>query len=145
MSKILDATENDFPIIRQIAENTWPQTFGSILSEAQIAYMLDMMYSIDALKNQVKEKQHRFILAKEDNHYLGYASYELHHKGSAQTKIHKIYTLPESQRKSVGKSLIAHITEQSRQSGDRSLSLNVNRNNPAVLFYEKIGFHKTGE
>jgi diamine N-acetyltransferase len=96
-------TAEHFTHIQAIAYKTWPNTFGDILSPEQISYMLDMMYSSTALKAQVADKQHIFVLAKEGDSYLGYLSYELNYKNSLKTKIHKIYILPETQGKGIGK------------------------------------------
>lgn len=145
MTQILTATEKDFSIIRAIAFKTWPITFGSILSEEQIEYMLEMMYSIDALKEQVNEKKHCFLLFKSGDEYLGYASYELNYKGQSKTKIHKIYVLPEGQGKGVGRQLMDKVKDIAVKNSNHKLSLNVNRDNNAIQFYQNIGFTKVGE
>lgn len=145
MISIVPATDKEYPIIQSIAQQTWPKTFGAILSPEQIQYMLTQMYSISALQEQVQQKHHHFILAKWKNEYVGYASYELHYKKSSQTKIHKLYLLPEAQGKSTGRLLLDEIATQAKKKGDVALSLNVNRYNSAIQFYEKVGFQKTGE
>ena len=43
--------------VQQIAKLTWPDTFKKILSAAQIKYMLDWMYNLETLKQQVEEGQ----------------------------------------------------------------------------------------
>jgi diamine N-acetyltransferase len=138
-------TPEHFAHIQAIANKTWPATFGEILSPEQIKYMIDMMYSKAALKTQVLEKQHVFVLVKENQTYLGYLSYELNYKKSSTTKIHKIYILPEMQGKGIGKIFFKYVTEIALKNGDKILSLNVNRDNSALQFYEKIGFQKVGE
>ncbi len=147
MLTITQATEEHLPIIRDIAYRTWPDTFGAILSPEQIHYMLEMMYSLNALREQIHEQGHGFLLAKESesDDYLGYVSYEPDYKGQPTTKIHKLYTLPASQGKGVGRLLIEDVAEVARQRGNDRLSLNVNRNNRAVGFYERLGFYVAGE
>jgi diamine N-acetyltransferase len=138
-------TAEHFAHIQAIANKTWPVTFGDILSPEQIAYMLDMMYSTASLESQVTDKQHVFLIIKEFDNYLGYLSYELNYKNSLKTKIHKIYVLPETQGKGVGKILFGEVTTIAKKNGNTVLTLNVNRDNSAVQFYEKIGFTKVGE
>lgn len=142
MITLTQATEHDLPIIRDIAYQTWPSTFGDILSAEQIEYMLDMMYSMDALKTQVNEKNHIFLLAQDSDskNYLGFTSYEFDYKGQSKTKIHKIYLLPASQGKGVGRLLIDQVAELASAHGNTILSLNVNKYNKAVQFYERMGF-----
>ena len=143
--QIIQAEEKHFPIIQQIAHATWPATFGSILSPTQIAYMLEMMYSTSALVNQTTVKKHVFLLAKENEDHLGYLSYELNYKGLSKTKIHKIYIHPLAQGKGIGKLLIKRVEDIARENGNTILSLNVNRDNKAVKFYEGQGFAITGK
>src|SRR5688572_931129 len=111
MVEIRKASVQDYPLIQQLAQLTWPDTFKEILSKEQIVYMLEMMYSIVSLTEQVEKKGHKFILAKSEVDYLGFASYEINYKGVSKTKIHKIYILPEAQGRGVGKLLILHIAE----------------------------------
>lgn len=144
MLEIIVASEEHLSEINHIAHETWPSTFGEILSPKQISYMLEWMYSIDSLKQQITEKGHVFLLAKDETGFLGYASYELHYQGLHKTKIHKIYLLPASQGKGVGAALIAQIGARATQQNDLSLLLNVNRYNKAVGFYEKVGFQIVG-
>ena len=144
MIEISIAREKDYPTIQAIAHETWYPTFGEILSKEQIAYMLEMMYSIQSIAEQVAQKGHVFLLAKEGETRLGYASYELNYKGTNKTKIHKIYILPSTQGKGVGKKLFEEIEKIAQENGNNTLSLNVNRQNKAIDFYEKIGFKKIG-
>jgi ribosomal protein S18 acetylase RimI-like enzyme len=106
--------------------------------------MLEMMYSLDAIAAQVEKKGHVFLLAKEGADCLGYASYENNYQQSGKTKIHKIYIRPTAQGKGVGKSLMDEIIKISQANGSNTLSLNVNRHNQAINFYEKIGFRQVG-
>ena len=140
MIEILEATAFHLPIIRSIAYRTWPETFGSILTPDQIMYMLEQMYSIDSLEDQIQNKGHQFILAKTGLDYLGFSSIEPNYAAQSQTKIHKIYILPEAQGKGIGKALFAEITKKALQAGNKKLLLNVNRNNKATHFYQNMGF-----
>ena len=103
------------------------------------------MYSTAALTEQIERNNHQFLLAKDETGYLGYASYELHYKNQGKTKIHKIYVMPSAQGKGVGKELINRIEFIASTKNNSILSLNVYRNNPAIQFYQKIGFMKAGE
>jgi ribosomal protein S18 acetylase RimI-like enzyme len=142
MITITPATREQLSVIRTIAHQTWPSTFGDILSPEQIDYMLTMMYSPDALQAQLVEKNHVFLLARDTDsrEELGFVSYELDYKGESATKIHKLYLLPASQGKGVGRQLISHVAKLAKQHGNDRLSLNVNRNNKAIQFYERLDF-----
>jgi len=145
MMTITPATPSDFPTIKALAHAIWPDTYGPILSEEQLAYMLSAFYSEEALLENYLEKGHRFLLVKEDDHALGFASYEHNYKDRNVTRIHKIYLLPETQGKGLGKMLIDEIRKIALENGAGALSLNVNRYNKARHFYTKIGFEIVGE
>lgn len=142
--RIRPATVADLPLIRQIAHRTWPHTFGKILSPEQIDYMLEWMYSLPALEEQITVKSHRFLLAGTEEAELGYAGIEAGYGGDPVMRIHKLYVLPEAQGQGVGKALIEEIARIARAGGARKLHLNVNRDNPAVQFYQHLGFTVAG-
>lgn len=140
MIRFVEASRNDLETIRQIAFNTWPSTFGTILSQEQINYMLDMMHSIESLTSQMIAKKHTFLLAYNDEKCVGFISYELDYKKQAITKIHKIYVLPKTQGNGIGKLLLSEVKRIAIDNNNSALSLNVNRENPAIDFYKKHGF-----
>ena len=140
MIKLVVATVNDYKIIREIAYQTWPIAYGEILSKAQLDYMLDAFYNDEALKDSVLHKGHHFVLAKEGDETLGFVSYEHHYSQKQQTKIHKIYILPQTQGKGIGKKLVDFVENSAKENDSNVLSLNVNRFNKALHFYKKLGF-----
>jgi len=139
MITVKEALPNELNIIQDIAHKTWPVTYAEILTNEQLAYMLDRFYSTEALNGNL-QNGHRFILAKEDDLTLGFASFVHDHPENYTTKIPKIYVLPEAQGKGAGKLLIEAIEAQARKHGAAKLTLNVNRLNKAKTFYEHFGF-----
>ena len=138
------ASPADFPVIRDLAHRTWPVTFAGILAREQMAYMLEMMYSDAALREQTTERGHRFLLATDDDGAaLGYASYEPHYRPGT-TKLHKLYVLPEEQGRGIGRALVTAVEAAAREAGDAVLRLDVNRDNAATGFYKHAGFTKVG-
>lgn len=140
MISIAIASSNDYKTIQEIAHQTWPETYGEILSKEQLEFMLDAFYSIATLNDNVLSKGHHFLLAKEEDVVLGFASYEHNYQKNNKTRIHKIYVLPKTQGKGVGNILISHIEKLARENQSTALSLNVNRFNNAYTFYRKKGF-----
>ena len=145
MIEIINATSEDFAVIRDIAYKTWPDTYGNILSEKQLYYMLDSFYSEETLRANAVEKRHCFLLAQENGIPLGFASYEHHYLNQNTTRLHKLYTLPESQGKGAGKLLIDAVEAKASENGSDTISLNVNKFNKAQHFYLKNGFVIVGE
>ena len=138
-------TDENFTSIRAIAAAVWPIAYSATLSQEQLDYMMEMMYSIPSLQLQANEKKHRFILAIEEETVLGFASYELNHGKKPKTKIHKIYILTNHQGKGIGKALINFIANEANERHQKGLILNVNKKNIAIRFYESIGFTISNE
>jgi GNAT superfamily N-acetyltransferase len=126
--------KSQLEIIQDLAKAIWPDAYGAILSKEQLEFMMEMMYSLDSLENQLKNNN-VFLLVKEENEFLGFASYELNFNNSNKTKIHKLYILPTIQGKGVGKNLIFYIQEIAKKGNNSALILNVNKYNKAKDFY----------
>lgn len=132
---IQKAQLQDLPIIQQIANETWRPTYGSILTEEQTLFMLEMMYSTASLTKQF-ESNHFYIFTDNEKP-VGFSGIE---KIGKMIKLHKIYFLPETQGKGFGKIMIAEIVKIAQAENCEFIELNVNRNNKARNFYEKLGF-----
>ena len=138
MFEIKKAEIDDIALIRELTFLVWPQTYASILSQEQIDYMLEMMYSESSLKKQMTEDGCKFIIVYENGNPVGFASYseeQLH-----KWKLNKIYVLQNQQGKGTGKYLINYIIDEIKKQNANSLFLQVNRYNNAKTFYEKLGF-----
>ena len=145
--EIMTATAEHSPIIRDIAVVTWAETYKDILSDEQMDYMLDMMYSPASLTEQMNKHGHHFYLIRKDAcvHWQGFVSYEYDYKGSRSTKLHKLYVLPECHGLGLGRILIDKVCEDARNYGNKSVLLNMNRNNQTLGFYKHIGFEIVAE
>ncbi len=137
MIKKIDLSQ--LKIVQEIAQKTWPTAFGEILSREQLEYMMKMMYSLDVLENQLKTG-HEFYLYFDNEIPLGFMGIELNYKGLNQLKIHKLYISPNQQGKGIGEKFIRFASKKCSDLTIKTLTLNVNRFNNAVTFYEKLGF-----
>lgn len=136
---IRTADIDDLNAIGYLAYQVWPATYKEILSFDELYYMLQHFYSPTALREQMMVKQHTFLIAEtEEEEPVGFASYSQVEKGVF--KLHKLYVLPSTQGKSVGKSLLEVVEEECKEAGGKKLLVNVNRFNKAKSFYEKHGF-----
>ena len=142
--EIRKATLEDYNTIYDLAHHTWYDTYTKILSLEQVEYMLDMMYSREAIAEQMNVKGHQFLLIAHESVAIGFASYELNYKPDT-TKLHKLYVLPNIQGKGAGRLLMAEVEKATLQHGNNKVILNVNRNNPAFDFYAKCGYTKIGD
>lgn len=135
--KIRNASPEDIPLIRELCFKVWPQTYALILTQDRIDYMLEYMYSTHSLQNQMNAGS-QFIFVYDDEEPVGFAAYLPKEHGIY--KLDKIYILPSQQGKGTGRFVIDYIINEIKQKGATSLQLQVNRNNKAKSFYEKLGF-----
>ncbi|MDR0333364.1 MAG: GNAT family N-acetyltransferase [Dysgonamonadaceae bacterium] len=141
MLNIISANISDIPTIQSVASCAWVHTFKVILSDSQITYMMQLMYSYESLCEQIEIQHHRYFLAKWQDTVVGYMSIEHNCENSGNTKIHKAYILPEKQQKGIGKLLFSVAEAKAKEAGDTAIYLNVNKNNTnAIAFYNRIGF-----
>ena len=132
------------PIIQKIAPQTWPNTFGQVMTPEQLQYMLGLIYNEASLKSQIIDKGHKFILVEKENIPLGFTSYEINYKGEPKLMIHKIYLLPQTQSLGIGTNLINLLSEIALDNNNTKLQLKVfYKNDKAIGFYEKNGFKQT--
>jgi ribosomal protein S18 acetylase RimI-like enzyme len=145
MIRIVDAAINDIPVIQKLAEETWWPTYSSIVSEVQIRYMLDAIYSQTALENVMKNGSQTFLLLYNDEEVQGFAAFGPKIGNSHVFKLHKLYVLPQTHGKGYGRLLIEEVKRRLLVQAIYTMDLNVNRFNKARAFYEKIGFKVIGE
>jgi diamine N-acetyltransferase len=145
MITISEAAITDIPIIQDIANKTWPNTYGEILSSEQLEYMMNLIYSEESLLNQIQKRQQLFFIVNDGITNIAFFSIEHQYNNEAITRINKIYILPQAHGKGIGKYLIDTITTLAKEKESKKLSLNVNKYNKALLFYQKIGFIITNE
>jgi diamine N-acetyltransferase len=136
------ASDKDVLLIRELSLQVWPQTYASLLSQEQIQYMMNLMYSEAALHQQM-HVEHHFYIVYNAGIPIGFASYS--EVAPQLFKLHKIYLLPLQQGRGTGRIVLEQLIERVKNEGAAVLRLNVNRNNPALHFYKKLGFNVVQE
>lgn len=144
MIEINQLNKEDVVIVHHLAHEIWPHTFKDILSKDQIDYMLDWMYNIQTLQEQV-QTGYLYYLAKYEGIPVGFLALEPNFPDQNYLRIHKIYVNPKTQKKGIGRALINHSIDIAFDLDQTALHLNVNRFNDAVEFYKHIGFKITKE
>ena len=159
--KITPAGLNDRAFIRSVAERTWPSTYGHIISQEQIDFMLDWMYSDASLEKQMNTGCAFYIasIKKENEQWdaVGFCSVSPDDEkaeennntekveGAKAHKLNKLYVLPSAQGTGAGKALLNQAIDVAKLSGSSSIFLQVNKHNDAYRFYLKQGFIKEAE
>ncbi|MHC2990751.1 GCN5 family acetyltransferase [Pontibacter sp. HJ8] len=135
---IREATLADIPTLHELAAAIWEPTYSPILTKEQIDYMFQLIYTPEALLQQMQQGQ-SFLILYNGPEPIGFAAFSA--KEEQVYKLNKIYLLPERQGEGLGKLLLDTVEEEVSAQGAQFLDLNVNRHNKAKRFYERCGYH----
>lgn len=137
--KTIKANQKDIPLIKEIAEKSWRKHYPGIISNEQIEYMLEQMYSEKEVKTHFENPNYHYYLLVDNDTPLGIMGFENHYQPNT-TKLHRIYLLVEAKGKGLGKFALNFLKEQVKESGDQRIILAVNKQNPSYHFYISQGF-----
>jgi ribosomal protein S18 acetylase RimI-like enzyme len=131
--------ERDIPALVALARDTWMRHYPSIISMAQIEYMLAQRYHPDAIRAQLAQEGVWWDVLRLDGELAAFAAYET---GPAATdmKIDKLYARHDLRGRGLGSALLRHVAGEARSRGCTHLWLQVNRNNAsAIAMYRRNG------
>ena len=130
------AKENDLKIIAQLARLIWNDHYVEIIGQEQVDYMLDKIYNIDSLLEQLNEKKHTFYLIESDVDILGFIS--VSSDNQQDYFIHKFYINQQTSNLGIGTKTLNLLIQKITP---KSLTLTVNRQNfKSINFYFKNNF-----
>lgn len=145
MFTIQKATVGDCDLINKMAKEVFPATYRDILSSEQLNYMMDWMYSIPQIQKQMEEERHVYFIAYKECEPCGYVSVQP--QGEAVFHLQKIYVLPHFQGAHCGSFLFREAIKYIKEVHPEPclMELNVNRQNKALDFYQRMGMKKLRE
>ncbi len=138
--KIRSLEPSELSLVTLLSAQIWPIAYKEIITQEQIKYMLNNMYSQHALEQNLRDGQ-TFLIAEQDGKPVGYAGYQVHFSHLECSKLHKLYVLPVSQHSGLGSALFNAVVNASKNEHCNHLILQVNKINPAVEFYRKKGMY----
>ena len=126
-------------IVNQLAHQIWPITYKDILTKKQIDYMLEWMYGVQTLQDDLQVGKIYYLLT-ENGEPMGFLGLEPNYPDADILRIHKIYVMPEGHGKGLGRALMNKVIDLATELDCHTIHLNVNKYNAAVGFYKHIGF-----
>ena len=130
---------DELPLVSAMAAKIWPDAYRDINSPEQTAYMLEMMYSPEAMKKDIAEGIVYAWIHCEDEP-VGFLAAGPVSYGEI-CFLHKCYVLTEAQGSGSGKAALKLLFARLREAGTPVLKLRVNRRNSrAIGFYQTLGF-----
>ena len=136
----------DVSLISELGHHVWWQHYPSIISDAQIAYMLERMYAPEALAWQMTAKSQRFFIAYLNEEPVAFAAYSIKTDGRTTCMfLNKLYGSQKARGKGAGLALLNVGKQLARERGILTMRLYVNRRNSTVGWYRAQGFEAVGE
>lgn len=136
--KFQRATEAESPLLRQLAERIWRDYYPAVIGQAQVEYMLPLMYDEAVIRCEIAGGI-VWELALAENGAIGFFSIGLDPAGRA--KLHKLYLETAVHGRGFGQQLIARAVAVARELGATDVWLQVNKQNTrAIRAYERAGF-----
>lgn len=130
----------------RLAQQIWPEHYLSIIGQAQVDYMLERFQSAAAIAAQMREGYEYFLLRMNDQgdgQWLGYAAVRAE-PHAQRLFISKLYLLKEMRGRGLGRAAMNFLAQLAGQRGLTTLWLTVNKHNPALAAYLRIGFVNVG-
>ena len=112
--------------------------YDPILGEAQNTYMIELFQSEEGIRRQIA-RGYAFYLAEEGGRSLGFFAYRF--KGD-HLYLSKFYLYAAERGKGIGREILRFLKGVALDAGVRAIELNVNKKNPAIAVYERMGFRR---
>ena len=110
--------------------------YDPIIGKEQNDYMLDMFQSVEAVTEQLSHG-YNYYFAKNDGDNAGFLAF---YPREGALYLSKLYLYKDQRGKGFSRVMLEFLKEKAKELGLNRIELNVNRNNPSVQIYEKLGF-----
>lgn len=133
---LIKANIQQLELIKELATSIWHEHYPNIITLDQINYMLDKMYDLESLNEQMNKLNHVFYLISFQDKFVGFISTEI--KEDDCLHIHKFYIQTQKAGKGIGTSTLEELKNITKA---KKFSLTVNRKNyKSINFYFKNNF-----
>jgi GNAT superfamily N-acetyltransferase len=123
--------------ISALANEIWREYYVPLIGLAQVNYMLGCFQSFEAVREQISQGYFYYLILGPEGREIGYLA--LAEKPS-ETYLSKLYLDAENRGKNYGRQAVDFIKEWARPRGLSKISLSVNKQNPSVKIYQRLGF-----
>jgi ribosomal protein S18 acetylase RimI-like enzyme len=131
--------ESDFTTVARLADTIWRAHYSSMISMAQIDYMLDGRYVPERMRQYLDSGQRWMWVLRVDGEPAGYCSCSL--ADDDAMKLEQLYLLSTHKGQGLGGTMLRHVEAQARALGRSRLYLTVNKGNTdSIAIYRRSGF-----
>ena len=132
-------TKGDINGIKEMSEMATAilrEYYDPIIGKEQNDYMLKMFQSVEAVKEQL-DHGYNYYFAKDEGQNAGFLAY---YPREGSLYLSKLYLYKNQRGKGFSRVMLEFLKEKAKELGLNRIEINVNRNNPSVQIYEKLGF-----
>ena len=133
----------DVDAVASLAREIWDEFYVPIIGRAQVDYMVARFQSASAVAEQI-EAGYEYFLVHQDDAPVGYLAFVAKADERALF-VSKFYLLRRTRGAGTGRVCMEFIERFARQRGLGSLWLTVNKGNPSVNVYKRLGFRVAAE
>lgn len=131
-------TVEEFAAIARIAAEIWYEYYVPIIGRAQVDYMVTRFQSSAAMQEQARGG-HEYFSMQQDGALVGYLALQPQPE-AGRLFISKLYLHRDARGRGTGRAAMEFIEGIARQRGLGLLWLTVNKDNPSVQAYQRMGF-----
>jgi GNAT superfamily N-acetyltransferase len=131
-------TPAQLDLVAGLARDIWYEYYVPLIGRAQVDYMVSKFQSSEAMAAQLREG-YEYFLTERDGQDIGYVAVQPQ-QADRSLFLSKLYLLRDARGGGTGRVCMEFIEQLARRRGLKLLWLTVNKGNPAVKAYERLGF-----
>jgi GNAT superfamily N-acetyltransferase len=124
--------------VERLAREIWHEYYVPLIGLAQTEYMVAKFQTAAAMQAQI-DSGYEYFQMQLDGELIGYAAIR-HDADTARAFISKLYVASAHRKSGAGRQSLAYFERLARERGATHLWLTVNKGNPSVRAYERLGF-----
>ncbi len=140
--KISASDTDSIKELSDMATEIVKEHFDSIIGAAQNEYMIRRFQSVSAITEQLEHDYQYYFVSDIAEKKVGFLAF--YPRGN-ELYLSKFYLQKAQRGKGIARDMLQFVIQRAQEDGLSSITLNVNKNNSAVLAYEKLGFKKIRE
>lgn len=129
---------HDIDTVARLAREIWNEYYVSIIGQAQVDYMVEKFQSAPAMAGQIASGYEYFLISAEGAP-VGYFAIQPE-PAARRMFLGKLYLRYAARGRGLGAAAVEYIENECKSRGLSCLWLTVNKGNPAVAVYQRLGF-----
>ena len=131
-------TAQQLDAVAGLARDIWYEYYVPLIGQRQVDYMVSTFQSSEAMAQQMREG-YEYFTTERDGRVIGYCAVQPK-PAEGSLFLSKLYLLRDARGAGTGRVCMEFIEQLARRRGLKLLWLTVNKGNPAVKAYERLGF-----